>query len=801
MNIYSTVHDIEQATLVVGDTVRILGERVEGDGATMTGRVREAGGSTVYNRVVYSKNALPIEIFPVPATDTTKEFINGEIHDFHTGNIQSVWRADQLITSWVHKLFQGHDYFIPKTVPFVTLATWELDKVNWVKLDSEISTLTKVFGSSPINLVNGMHIVPVDTKYPLLFAFDSVYELPNATETVIVTSFVKDNQDNCVITLSTGVTVTAIKISMGSQYWVEIAAKVIAEGGSVPREFSKHFGDIVNVHDHAPIINGVVDNTAAFQKVADIINAKGGGTVLIPPDIYRAGTQSEDATLFRKADPIMRFENCTNPITVICGGARIKLNDNLYFGSFDPSTGNRYNPSSSSFVDLAYRADGYDVIEANNCESLHVSDLLIDGNGANCNLGGIWGDTGRQCRGTGIITRNCKNVMLKNIITINNLLDGLAISGYTSQDGNNTPNQATLINVFSDTNGRQGASITQSKGTFVTGSHFKNTGRLVHSSGEVITSAPNSGFDLEAEGGAFNRRTYIINSTFTNNAGTGFVADSGDSSGILFDGCLFYSPDNIALWPNKPNIVVRNSTIVGKMVSIYTGTRFEGCTITDKLDDMQVVPAVHGQNLIDTAGSGAIFEKCKFEINYMRLGNISTAMDSHTPGRIIDCTLEVKTGTEYLPNKAFLLILNRMYTENLVIIQNIQGTAPVDAYYIEVGGIGFDYPFRLNGDIRYVHPTDVKIRWGSWSAGGGTTGYVDSCARYLYVNTQSHRATYYGQTKIGSAPLLPTTGDFTKGDVMYNSNPAVNAYMGWTCITSSTNGTGAIFKPFGKIEV
>ena len=798
MNIYSTVHDIEQATLVTGDTVRILGERVEGDGATMTGRVR-ADGSVIYNRVVYSKNNLPIEIFPVPATETTKEFVEGEIHDFHTDTVKDIWRAEHQITSWVHKIYQEGEYYIPKTVPFITATTWELDKPKWVVLDSEASTLRKVFGSTPVDLVTGLQLVPVATKYTLLFAFGAVYELPNNTETYSVTSFVKDSQDNCVITLANSSTVTAIKVSMGSQYWVEVAAKVIAEGGTVPREFSKHFGDIVNIMDYAPIVNGSVDNTEAFQKVASIINAKGGGTVLIPANIYRAGKQSTDATLFRKAEPVLKFENCTKPITVICGGATIKVNDDLYFGAFNPATGERYNHSSASFTDSAYRADAYDLIEANNCESFHISDLNIDGNGANCKLGGLWGDKGRQCRGTGVITRNCKNVMVKNVITTNNLLDGIAVSGFTSAGGTNIDNQATLINVFSDTNGRQGCSITASKGTFVTGSHFKNTGRLVHKSGEVISSAPNSGFDLEAEGGAFNRRAYIINSTFTNNAGTGFVADSGDSSDIIFDGCLFYSPDNIALWPNKPNIIVRNCTIVGQIVSIYKGTRFEGCYITDKLDAMQVASVHHGKNLIDTAGSGAFFEKCKFEINYMRLGNFATMASNPIPGRIVDCTLEVKTGTEYLANREFLLIIARMYTENLVIIQNIQGTAPVDAYYIEIGEL-FDYPFRVNGDIRYSSPTDVKIRWGSYSAGGGTTGFVDTNAKYLYVNTQSHRATYYGQTKIGSSSVLPTAGHFTKGDVMYNSNPAVDGYMGWTCITSSTNGTGAVFKPFGKIE-
>jgi len=42
----------------------------------------------------------------------------------------------------------------------------------------------------------------------------------------------------------------------------------------------------------------------------------------------------------------------------------------------------------------------------------------------------------------------------------------------------------------------------------------------------------------------------------------------------------------------------------------------------------------------------------------------------------------------------------------------------------------------------------------------------------------------------------PTVGEFNKGDIVWNSEPAVSSYVGWICIKSGNPGT---WEPFGKI--
>ena len=42
----------------------------------------------------------------------------------------------------------------------------------------------------------------------------------------------------------------------------------------------------------------------------------------------------------------------------------------------------------------------------------------------------------------------------------------------------------------------------------------------------------------------------------------------------------------------------------------------------------------------------------------------------------------------------------------------------------------------------------------------------------------------------------PTSGIYNRGDIIWNSEPAVTSYVGWVCVQSGTPGTWA---PFGKI--
>ena len=49
---------------------------------------------------------------------------------------------------------------------------------------------------------------------------------------------------------------------------------------------------------------------------------------------------------------------------------------------------------------------------------------------------------------------------------------------------------------------------------------------------------------------------------------------------------------------------------------------------------------------------------------------------------------------------------------------------------------------------------------------------------------------------MATADSIPTSGYYTKGDMVWNTNPKSNDYIGWICITSGNPGE---WKPFGLI--
>ncbi len=50
------------------------------------------------------------------------------------------------------------------------------------------------------------------------------------------------------------------------------------------------------------------------------------------------------------------------------------------------------------------------------------------------------------------------------------------------------------------------------------------------------------------------------------------------------------------------------------------------------------------------------------------------------------------------------------------------------------------------------------------------------------------------------ADTAPTEGEWARGDVIYNRDPAPNGYVGWVCTTGGVAGVDAVFKLFGHIE-
>jgi hypothetical protein len=81
-----------------------------------------------------------------------------------------------------------------------------------------------------------------------------------------------------------------------------------------------------------------------------------------------------------------------------------------------------------------------------------------------------------------------------------------------------------------------------------------------------------------------------------------------------------------------------------------------------------------------------------------------------------------------------------------------------------------------------------------------------SCFQVLAFDSQQELMEYSDsmqfRTKtdklISSSSILPTTGSYNIGDLIYNTNPTPGGYVGWICTTSGTPGT---WKTFGLITV
>jgi hypothetical protein len=87
-----------------------------------------------------------------------------------------------------------------------------------------------------------------------------------------------------------------------------------------------------------------------------------------------------------------------------------------------------------------------------------------------------------------------------------------------------------------------------------------------------------------------------------------------------------------------------------------------------------------------------------------------------------------------------------------------------------------------------------------------TTKFRLACLQILAFDTLQELHEYVDSLKfttkkeklISSGLNLPSTGNYIKGDLIYNTNPTPGGYVGWICTVSGTPGT---WKGFGLIEV
>ena len=369
--------------------------------------------------------------------------------------------------------------------------------------------------------------------------------------------------------------------------------------------------------------DGRADDSDAFAAMAALINARGGGEVVLRRTIYRVGRQVQagrnGAPYAFEPAPILELTGLGGPLVIRGNGAVLRCAPGLRYGTFDPVSGTPTDHPMpyirSGELATPYRA----MIKIENCRGpIEIGDLELDGNLDRWIIGGSYGDTGRQIQATGLMLINNRGPeRIVGVHSHHHGLDGIMIDGF---DGPR-PAPSILEKVRSEYNGRQGLSIVGGLSYAFRDCRFAHTGR------SKVSSAPGAGVDIEAEAGKRVRDLSFEYCTFDDNAGAGMVADSGDSEGAAFRGCTFIGATNWAAWPNKPRFRFDQCRFVGAITRGHgdadpaRATQFHDCSFRD---DPALSPSgkVYGgvnpdRPIADLPSNlNLLFNRCKFLLTH-----------------------------------------------------------------------------------------------------------------------------------------------------------------------------------------
>lgn len=370
---------------------------------------------------------------------------------------------------------------------------------------------------------------------------------------------------------------------------------------------------VVNVREQCGAKgDGMADDTEAFHQAAALIQKAGGGTLVIPKGVYRVGRQRHvpgETPYYQGAD-IFAVRNLEF-LRIVGNKATLKITPGLRFGSFDAQTGQPLAPTPPFYDGKAVAAVG-NLVSATGCRNVIIEDLTLDGSSDTLTVGGMWGDTGRQLPGSGLVLYNNGRVRIRGVHSHHHALDG-AIIGWTGLKESAAPTPHELRNCVFEFNGRQGLSWVGGRGLTARKCRFAFTGR------GKLSSAPGAGVDIEAEESVC-RDGLFEECEFWDNAGCGMVADSGNGGYTRFVRCSFWGTTSWTVWSLKPGLVYDNCRFHGSAVHTIgspnpeLATRFKNCRFEDRRPTGNDRVYRGSGYLMETDGGGenVLFENCTF---------------------------------------------------------------------------------------------------------------------------------------------------------------------------------------------
>jgi hypothetical protein len=388
-----------------------------------------------------------------------------------------------------------------------------------------------------------------------------------------------------------------------------------------------------------------------FASISPIVPKK----LIIPYGIYLVGVQ--DIPWRRHGNNVLFFNNMSNlviegqlkynwsfyygePQLLSVDTPKIRYHNCMKYGSFDLPNSPDVRLLSCDFenppiCDDGTMADvcraltpGTAMIHLNNCQNVTISNLDLDGNIDNMQIGGRFTE-GIQLPYDGIFMNACQHVTINNVNTHHFGSDG--IRTYFQQcpympfpnhlgilwppiqfiPYNNpfTPHMdLTLNNCKSIYNGRDGLQWGGGVGLVANNCEFSYTGQ-----GRFFSKYA-SGFEMEYEGNSNwgNRDGYLHNCKFRYNHISGFLCDAGKaknfysdyfSRDVKFESCIFVgSETGTAIWPNSRNFEFLDCEFYGRSWKAFSSpipgsnypnldnTKFRHCFFSEEYVDPDILP-------------------------------------------------------------------------------------------------------------------------------------------------------------------------------------------------------------------
>lgn len=549
--------------------------------------------------------------------------------------------------------------------------------------------------------------------------------------------------------------------------------------------------------------DGVTDDTAAFIALSTAIGIMGAGMVRLRNGAtYIVGKQTKGAGGYAYRGEDVLYGVGLSHFVVDMNGATMKMKAGLKFGGFDALD---VPTVATPNFNVAQQAQQGVLIRAENCGFAALYDGTLDGNGAAGVVGGPWGDVGRQCVCYGAYFYNNARQLMRNVVAHDFLLDGMA-SGIPAQTDATQPTPHVHIGLVSKRSGRNNFSLIGGNQPLFLGCNFsEDPGYCPNAYGGgpgYVSSAPASGFDIEAEATEIRDVTAILCS-FGQGAhgGSAMIADSGTARGAYFLKCTFDG----AVYVNKPNFVLDRCTVNGKFGKMYgndpvpeRNLQLRGCVMSDtpKLG----APMPSGLFIdMDGSGPGVVIDRCTITLDRTRLTLRGVKGERNT--------VYARVGTGTVANKDYFALLDTAAVDVADWIFVDQTGAAGDPYPAGEGlfintGSGTTAGQRIR-NCQIIATANYTLKWNSWSGGGGgypragrTDGRFDAGQAEALQALRLQREANFGGGEnewawIEALAAAPAVGARKPGSLVLNTNAVLGGVAAWL-----QSGAGA-FQPFG----